>query len=80
MTVMARLHDKGVLKRKMDKNGAFVYAPIKDKKSFLAKASEKIIKNLVIIIFFQKNTFACAFKKYQICLAKSLTLLINFEE
>ena len=47
MTVMARLHDKGVLKRKMDKNGAFVYAPIKDKKSFLAKASEKIIKNFL---------------------------------
>ncbi len=47
MTVMARLHDKGVLKRKMDKSGAFVYVPIKDKKSFLANASEKIIKNFL---------------------------------
>jgi len=47
MTVMARLHDKGVLKRKMDKSNAFVYVPIKDKKSFLANASEKIIKKFL---------------------------------
>ncbi|KKR48777.1 MAG: CopY family transcriptional regulator [Candidatus Magasanikbacteria bacterium GW2011_GWC2_40_17] len=47
MTVMSRLHDKGVLKRKMDKSGAFVYVPAKDKKSFLANASEKIIKNFL---------------------------------
>ncbi|MBI5071453.1 BlaI/MecI/CopY family transcriptional regulator [Candidatus Falkowbacteria bacterium] len=45
MTVMSRLHDKGVLKRKMDKSGAFLYLPVKDKKSFLAQASEKILKN-----------------------------------
>jgi predicted transcriptional regulator len=47
MTVMARLHDKGVLKRKMDKSGAFAYVSVKDKKSFLANASEKIIKNFL---------------------------------
>ena len=47
MTVMSRLHDKGVLKRKMDRGGAFLYLPIKDKKSFLAQASEKIIKNFL---------------------------------
>ena len=47
MTVMARLFDKGVLSRKMDKSGAFVYLPIKDKKSFLANASEKIIKSFL---------------------------------
>jgi len=47
MTVMSRLHDKGILKRKMDKSGAFVYVPAKDKESFLAQASEKIIKNFL---------------------------------
>ena len=47
MTVMARLHDKGILKRKMDKSGAFVYLPAKDKQSFMAQASEKIIKNFL---------------------------------
>ena len=47
MTVMARLHEKGILSREMDKNGAFVYVPIKDKKSFISNASEKIIKNFL---------------------------------
>lgn len=47
MTVMARLYDKKVLNRKMDKSGAFVYFSNKDKKSFLANASEKIIKNFL---------------------------------
>lgn len=48
MTVMARLHEKKILNRKMDKSGAFVYAPVKDKKSFLANASEKLIKNFLM--------------------------------
>ena len=47
MTVMARLHDKGILKRKKDKSGAFVYVPLENKKSFMANASEKIIKNFL---------------------------------
>ena len=44
---MARLYDKGILKRKMDKSGAFIYIAVKDKKSFLANALEKIIKNFL---------------------------------
>jgi predicted transcriptional regulator len=47
MTVMARLHEKGILSREMDKNGAFVYVSIKDKKSFMSNASERIIKNFL---------------------------------
>ena len=47
MTVMSRLHTKGILKRKMDSTGAFVYLPVKDKQSFIAQASEKIIKSFL---------------------------------
>lgn len=47
MTVMTRLYDKGILNREMEKSGAFVYISVKDKKSFLASASEKIIKNFL---------------------------------
>ncbi len=47
MTVMTRLNDKGVLKRKMDKSGAFIYVAVKDKKAFLANASERIIKSFL---------------------------------
>lgn len=47
MTVMTRLHEKGILSREMDKSGAFVYVPTKDKKSFMSNASERIIKNFL---------------------------------
>ena len=47
MTVMARLHEKGILNREMDKSGACVYVPVKDKKSFMSNASERIIKNFL---------------------------------
>lgn len=47
MTVMSRLHDKGILRRKLDKSGAFVYLPVKDKQSFLAQASEEIIRSFL---------------------------------
>ncbi len=47
MTVMARLYNKGILKRKMDQGGAFVYVPTRDKKTFWASASEKIIKGFL---------------------------------
>lgn len=47
MTVMSRLHEKGVLKRKMNGRGAFVYEPISDKKTFIEKKTEKIIKGLL---------------------------------
>lgn len=47
MTVMSRLHEKGVLTRKMNKSGAFVYEAVSDKKTFIEKKSEKIIKNFL---------------------------------
>lgn len=47
MTVMSRLHEKGVLKRKMNGSGAFVYEPVSDKKTFIEKKSEKIIKGFL---------------------------------
>lgn len=47
MTVMARLHSKGVLQRKMDKSGSYIYKPVCDRQSFLAKASKKIIRDFI---------------------------------
>lgn len=47
MTVMARLAGKGILKRKLDESGAYVYTPAQDKEMFLAISSRKIIKNLI---------------------------------
>lgn len=47
MTVMARLYNKGILKRKLDKSGAYIYKPVQDKQSFLAIASKKAIKNFL---------------------------------
>lgn len=47
MTVMSRLHEKGVLTRKMNKSGAFVYEPVSDKKTFIEKKTEKMIKGLL---------------------------------
>lgn len=47
MTVMSRLCEKGILNRKMDKSGTFVYAPTKDKESFYQNASGKLIKGFL---------------------------------
>lgn len=47
MTVMARLHDKGILKRELDDNGAYIYAAIQDKEKFLAVTSKKVIRCLL---------------------------------
>jgi len=47
MTVMSRLHEKGVLTRKMNKSGAFVYEPISDKKTFIEKKAGKMIRGLL---------------------------------
>ena len=47
MTVMSRLHEKGILRRKMNKSGAFVYEASSDKKTFIEKKSERIIKDLL---------------------------------
>ena len=47
MTIMARLHAKGLLERRQDQTGAYLYSPIDEKEKFLAKISEKVIKNLI---------------------------------
>jgi len=47
MTVMSRLHEKGVLKRKMNTSGAFVYMPASDKKTFIEKKAGKMIKGFL---------------------------------
>lgn len=47
MTVMARLAKKGILKRKLDASGAYIYIPTQDKETFLASSSRKLIKNLI---------------------------------
>lgn len=46
MTVMTRLYEKGILKRK-SKNDAYIYSPIQNKQSFLAIASKRIIHSLI---------------------------------
>ena len=47
MTVMSRLHEKGVLARKMNGSGAFVYESVSDKKTFIEKKSKKLIKSFL---------------------------------
>lgn len=47
MTVMTRLYNKGILKRKLDKSGAYIYWPTQDKQLFLANTSRKAIKNFI---------------------------------
>lgn len=47
MTVMARLCEKGILKRKLNENDAYIYTPTKDKPAFLASVSRKIINGLI---------------------------------
>lgn len=47
MTVMTRLYDKGILRRKMDDTGAYIYSPTQDKQTFLAVASKKAINHLL---------------------------------
>lgn len=46
MTIMSRLHTKGILKRH-NNNGAYLYSPLEEKEKFLAKISERVIKNLI---------------------------------
>jgi len=45
MTVMTRLSQKGILKRKMV-NDYYIYKPVQNKESFLAQNSKKIINSL----------------------------------
>ncbi len=46
MTVMVRLHRKGVLRRHF-KNEAYIYSPVQNKQVFLKNLSKKIISNLI---------------------------------
>ncbi|MBI2038152.1 MAG: BlaI/MecI/CopY family transcriptional regulator [Candidatus Magasanikbacteria bacterium] len=47
MTIMSRLHAKGILNRKQKDGGAYVYAPAQSKEKFLEQISERVIKNLI---------------------------------
>jgi predicted transcriptional regulator len=47
MTIMARLTAKGVLKRKLDQAGAYIYTPTQDKQTFFAVASKQAISSLI---------------------------------
>lgn len=47
MTVMARLYVKGILSRRFDEAGAYIYTPIQDKITFLEHSSKKLIRNLI---------------------------------
>lgn len=48
MTVMSRLCDKEILKRKLNKEDAYIYTPTQDKRSFLTGVSKKIINSLIV--------------------------------
>lgn len=47
MTVMDRLNNKKILKRKKLENGAYVYTPVVDEQTFSGQVSKKIIDNLL---------------------------------
>ncbi len=47
MTIMSRLHAKGILHRQQKDGGAYVYAPAQSKEKFLEQISERVIKNLI---------------------------------
>lgn len=47
MTVMSRLFEKKVLKRKMNGSGAFVYEAISEKEEFIKQRSQKIIRGFL---------------------------------
>ncbi len=47
MTVMARLYEKGILRRRLDDGGAYIYEPVQDREAFLAASSKKLIKNIL---------------------------------
>jgi predicted transcriptional regulator len=46
MTIMSRLHTKGILNR-YQQDGAYIYSPAQSKEKFLEKISERVIKNLL---------------------------------
>lgn len=47
MTVMSRLYNKGILKRRVDESGAYIYSPCKRKDVFLAEASKRAVNSLI---------------------------------
>ncbi len=47
MTVMARLFEKKILKRKMGPDGAYTYWPTQERQDYLISVSRKTIKNLI---------------------------------
>ena len=47
MTVMSRLFEKGILKRRLDENNAYIYTPIQNKEAFSASISKNVINNLI---------------------------------
>lgn len=47
MTIMGRLVNKGILKRKLDGSGAYIYTSSRSKEEFLAISSRRLIKSLI---------------------------------
>lgn len=47
MTVMNRLHEKGLLECADDSCGAYIYSPVHDRETFQARTSKKIISGLI---------------------------------
>lgn len=47
MTIMSRLHAKGILHRRLHENGSYIYTPAQSKEKFLDKISERVIKDLI---------------------------------
>ncbi len=47
MTVMGRLFEKGLLKRKMDDSGAYLYCPAQPKEEYLKSTSKMVISSLL---------------------------------
>lgn len=47
MTVMSRLHDKGLLQRSLTKDGSYIYEPKEPKERFLASASRTLIERVI---------------------------------
>ena len=47
MTIMSRLHVKGILARHLHENGSYIYSPAQTKEKFLASISERVIKELL---------------------------------
>ncbi len=47
MTVMTRLHQKGILRRRLEKGGAYIYSPTQTKAKFFATVSKRMIHQLL---------------------------------